>query len=114
MPQEYDLAERTASFAEQVIAFCHSIHSDHVSTPLLTQLVRSATSIGANYCEADEAGSKKEFKYRLSLCKRESKETQYWFRMVAVAEPKHKERARELWKEARELTLIFAAIHRKL
>jgi four helix bundle protein len=109
----YDLAERTASFSESVIRFTRSIQRDAVTMPLISQLVRSATSIGANYLEADEAGTKKEFVYRMSLCKREAKETQYWLRMVVSAVPDHADNARSLWKEARELVLIFAAIYRK-
>lgn len=75
-------------------------------------MVRSATSIGANYCEADEAGSKKEFRHRISICKKEAKETKYWLRMIASANEQSKTAARELWQEAKELHLIFAAIFR--
>ncbi len=111
--RKYDLAERTARFGEDVIAFAHAIKRNAVTTPLIRQLVRSATSIGANYLEADEAGSKKEFRYRISVCKRETRETQYWLRMLVAATPDCAERARKHWKEARELILIFAAIYRK-
>ena len=64
----YDLCERTARFGEAVIAFAKTIPVNAISNPLISQLVRAATSIGANYCEADEAESKKEFRYRISLC----------------------------------------------
>ncbi len=84
-----------------------------MNAPLISQLVKSATSIGSNYCEADEAGSKKEFKYRISVCCRESRETKYWFRMNAAAAPSKADEARSLWKEADELNRIFAAIQRK-
>ena len=109
---EFDLAERTARFSEQVIRFARSVKGDHITRPLISQLVRAATSIGANYCEAVESGSTKEFRYRLSICKREARETQYWLRMVAVATPETKDGGRDLWKEARKLTLIFAAAYR--
>jgi len=82
--REFDLAERTALFGEVVISFARSIRRDDVSGPLIRQLVRSATSIGANYTEADEAGSTKEFRYRISVCCREARETQYWLRMLAA------------------------------
>lgn len=110
---DFDLAERTAAFAERVIRFARSVKCDHITRPLVSQLIRAATSIGANYCEAVEAGSTKEFVYRISVCKREARETQYWLRMLAVAEPDTQEPGRALWKEARELTLIFAAAFRK-
>jgi four helix bundle protein len=111
-PRRFDLEERTARFGEAVIRFARSAPKDIVVDPLLGQLVRAATSIGANYCEADDAGSKKEFRYRISICKRESRETKHWLRMLAVALPEHKSKARILWQEAKELNLIFASIHR--
>lgn len=110
---KYDLEERTARFGEAIIAFARTLSATAVNDPLIRQLVASGTSVGANYCEADDAGSKKEFMYRISLCKRESRETKHWLRMLAAAVPERKEEARKLWTEAKELHLIFAAIHRK-
>jgi four helix bundle protein len=112
-PRKFDLEERTARFGEAIIAFARRVPRDPITDPLLGQVVRSGTSIGANYCEADDAGSKKEFRYRISICKRESRETKHWLRMLATAVPDMKEVARPLWTEAKELHLIFAAIHRK-
>ncbi|MCA9013036.1 MAG: four helix bundle protein [Planctomycetaceae bacterium] len=83
-----------------------------VTKPLISQLVRSSSSVGANYCEADESATKKEFRYRISLCCRESRETKHWLRMLVAAIPDAKEGARILWKETNSLTKIFAAIHR--
>jgi four helix bundle protein len=108
----YDLEERTAKFGEAIIRFAKTIPSNSVTEPLVGQIVRSATSVGANYCEADDAGSKKEFRYRISICKRESSETKHWLRMIAAAAPDLKEEARTHWQEAKELHLIFAAIYR--
>jgi four helix bundle protein len=86
---------------------------DAVTDPLVRQMVRATTSIGANYAEADEAGSKKEFRYRISLCSRESRESKHWLRMMgqAVSDGK-KDELRKLWQEADELARIFATIHR--
>ncbi|MCH7752083.1 MAG: four helix bundle protein [Planctomycetes bacterium] len=109
----FDLAERTAAYGEEVIRFARQLRLDAVSSPLVRQLVRSATSLGANYGEADEAGSKKEFRYRISLCCRESRECKHWLRMLSVACPDSRNNARPLWKEANELTRIFATIHRR-
>ena len=111
--RRYDLCERTARLGEAVIRFVRTIKLDAANAPLVRQLVRSSTSIGANYCEADKAGSKKEFRYRISVCNRETRETKHWLRMLAVAEPLRKDEARQLWKEAHELNLIFSTIHRK-
>jgi four helix bundle protein len=109
----FDLEERTARFGEAVLAFARTLPADAVMRPLISQLVRSGTSVGANYSEADEACTRKDFRYRIALCKREVKETKHWLRMISTAAPDAKVRARALWREARELQLIFAAVHRK-
>jgi len=110
--RQFDLEERTARFGEVIIAFAKRIALSAITEPLIRQLVKSATSIGANYCEADDAGSKKEFRYRISVCKRESRESKHWLRMIVAASPESKADARALWQEAKELHLIFAAIFR--
>ena len=106
----YDLEERTARFGESVVEFAKSLPNTLVIRPLASQIVRSGTSIGANYMEADAAESKKDFKHKISLCKKEAKETMHWSRMIAKAHPAKKDECRKLWKEAHELTLIFSAI----
>jgi four helix bundle protein len=110
--RQFDLEERTARFGEAIIAFAKRVGLNAITEPLIRQLVKSATSIGANYCEADDAGSKKEFRYRISVCKRESRESKHWLRMIVAAEPDQRPDARTLWQEAKELHLIFAAIYR--
>lgn len=109
----YDLEERTAKFGEAIIEFCQSLVETSVTKPLISQIVRSGTSVGANYCEADDAVSRKEFMLKIGTCKKESKETRFWLRMIAKAVPGSRSKARPLWKEATELLLIFAAIYRK-
>lgn len=108
--KRYDLEERTALFGEAVIAFCKLIPKNEVSRPLIGQLVRSGTSIGANYCEADDAESKKDFRHKIGICKKEARETKHWLRMVAKAEPAMRDQAKALWQETKELNLIFASI----
>jgi four helix bundle protein len=108
----FDLEERTAKFGEAIVRFVKGVQLTAITNPIFTQLVRAATSVGANYCEADDAGSRKEFLYRISICKRESRESKHWLRMLVVAAPEQKEQARTLWIEAKELHLIFAAIFR--
>src|SRR5207237_5806184 len=94
---KYDLEERTAKFGEAIIVFAKSVPVNLITTPLIPQLVASGTSVGSNYCEADDAGSKKEFFYRISLCKRESRETKHWLRMIVKAEPELRDFAAALW-----------------
>jgi four helix bundle protein len=110
----FDLEERTAKFGEAVIRFCRELKLDAVTDPLVRQVIKSATSVGANYCEADDAVSRKEFRQKIGTCKKESRETKHWLRMIAAAEPGQSDKARTLWKEANELLLIFATIFRKL
>lgn len=111
--RKYDLEERTAKFGENIIIFAGKIPKNVVTLPIISQLVRSGTSIGANYCEADGAESKKDFKHKIGICKKEAKETKHWLRMIALASPESKDEARVLWKENHELVLIFSAIIRK-
>ncbi|MDO8524419.1 MAG: four helix bundle protein [bacterium] len=111
--QKFDLEERTAKFGEDIIKFSRKIKKDSTTLPLISQLVRSGTSVGANYLEADDAESKKDFIHKLSISRKESKEVKHWLRMIAVATPELTEEARKLWKEAQELNLIFSAIIRK-
>jgi len=110
--QKYDLEERTAVFGERAVDFAKTVPVSAVTKPLISQLVRASTSVGANYCEADDSGTKKEFRHKIGICKREARESKHWFRMIAKAEPSLKEPARNLWMEAKELHLIFAAIVR--
>ncbi len=111
--RKYDLEERTAAFGEAVIAFAKRVPIDQVTRSLVDQIVRSATSVGANYCEADDASTKKEFRHKIGYCRKESRETKHWLRMIVKAQPQFREAAKPLWQEAKELHLIFAAIQRK-
>lgn len=111
--KKYDLEERTARFGEAIIEFAKQLPRDTVTVSLVSQVVRSATSIGANYLEADGAESKKDFRHKIALCKKESKETRHWLRMIAKALPERKDECRRLWQEVQELSLIFSAILRK-
>ncbi|MFH0740157.1 MAG: four helix bundle protein [bacterium] len=79
----------------------------------MSQLIRSATSVGANYLEADDAESKKDFIHKIGICKKEFRETKHWLTMLAVAEPSFFKEIESLLREAKELNLIFAAIIRK-
>jgi four helix bundle protein len=106
----YDLEERTAKFGEEVIEFCRNAKRDPIILPVLTQLVRSATSIGANYMEANGASSQKDFANKIYISKKESQETKHWLRMLASYYPTEKEKLRNFWQEAQEFTLIFHKI----
>ena len=106
----YDLEERIAKFGEDIIEFAKKIPYNSVTMSLITQLVRAGTSVGANYCEADNACSKRDFVNKISLCKKESRETKHWLRMIVKAVDNLKDEAKRLVNEAQELNLIFASI----
>jgi four helix bundle protein len=110
--QEFDLEDRTARFGEAIIRFCKKMPDNSVNCRIISQLVGCGTSVGANYCEADDSVSKKEFLNKIGTCKKEAREAKFFLRMAATAEPVLKEEARNLWREARELHLIFCKIYR--
>lgn len=115
MPQpenKYDLEPRTITFSSELINFCKSCPKDVVTLPLINQLIRCGTSIGANYQEANGASSKKDFQNKIFICKKEAKETLYWLELMgkSINDEKLKRMCRKLWQESKELTLIFSTI----
>ncbi len=107
------LEERTALFGENVINFVKKVNQDSINSPLLNQIIRSATGVGANFMEATAALSKRDFRNRICICCKESKETKHWLRMIARANSIYLPDCRALWMEAHELTCIFSAILKK-
>ena len=106
----YDLEERTARLGESVIDLCRKIKQDVITRPIINQLVRSATGVGANYMEANAASSKKDFRNKIFICKKEAQETKHWLRMLVRCASEHKEEIQKTWKETQELTMIFQKI----
>ncbi len=108
---KFDLEERTSLFGERLIGFLKQLPKNNLVNPLAEQLIRSGTSIGANYFEANQAGTKKDFRNKIYICKKEANETKYWLRMIAkLIDENHKEECRKLWTETHELVLIFSKI----
>lgn len=110
------LMERTALFGESIVRFAKKIprgaqHPEN--NRLVDQLVGAGTSVGANYCEADDAVSGKDYRNKIGTCRKESKEAMFFLRMVAASEDTMADEARTLWREAKELNLIFGSIWRK-
>ena len=110
--RKFDLEERTAVFGEKVIALAKKVPRSPINDELIGQFVGSGTSIGANYGEANDAESKKDFRHKIGICRKESKETKYWLRMIASSEPSLRDESAVLWQEAKELNLIFGSIRR--
>jgi four helix bundle protein len=107
---EYPLEERTLNFGKDVVKFCRSLKQDAVTRPLITQLVRSGTSVGANYCEANGASSKKDFKNKIHICKKEVLETKYWIEIIPEDNNVPKDDINKLRGEAIGLGKIFSKI----
>lgn len=110
----YNLEERTAKLGESLIKFCKTLSQDTISKPIISQIIRSSTSIGANYMEANNASSKKDFQNKIFICKKESQETKHWLRMLSVCFPERNDELKLLWKETQELTMIFQKITNSL
>ncbi|MEA2007378.1 MAG: four helix bundle protein [Patescibacteria group bacterium] len=106
----YDLEERTRKFSKEIILLSAKTRRNDINGNIVSQLIRSATSVGANYCEANAAVSKKDFRNKIHICRKEIQETKYWIEMFSTSNPELKEDLRKLWKEAHELTLIFNKI----
>ena len=96
--REYDLEVRTLNFSTELVIFCKSCPKDAITLPLVNQLIRSGTSIGANYREANGGSSKRDFQNKIFICKKEAKETLYWLELIgkSIDDGKLKEKAREL------------------
>jgi four helix bundle protein len=107
---KYDLEDRTKTFAKNIVKLCNRASKSPVSAPIINQLVRAGTSIGANYAEANGASSRKDFRNKIYICKKEAIETKYWLGMLNEACPSLKDEPLNLLKEAHELTLIFSKI----
>jgi four helix bundle protein len=112
--KKYDLEERTYKFAREVRDFVYKLPKIQGNYEYISQLIRSSGSIGANYIEANDALSKKDFYHRIKICRKESKETKYWLRLVIIGENKYLiDEKNKLVQEATELMNIFGAINRK-
>ncbi len=108
----FDLEDRTTHFGEAIVRFCKKVPRNPTNDRLVGQLAGCGPSIGANYCEANEGVSKKDFRNVIGRCVKEAKETKFFLRMMAAAEPTLAEEAREYYREAKALHLIFASIFR--
>ena len=112
--KKYDLEERTALFAERVRDFCFKVPKNVANAEYVPQLIRAGSSPGANYIEANESIGDKDFKMKIKTCRRESKESSYWLRLVLTDGSKELENERAyLRQEAKEFILIFTAILKK-
>ena len=109
----YDLEDRTLEFTKSIIKFIKPLPHNIANAEIIKQLIRSSGSIGANYIEANESLSRKDFMMRVKICRKESKETRYWLRLVEVSNSHGEKERQSLVQEASELMKIFGAIIEK-
>ena len=110
----FDLEARTFKFAKDVVVFLKKLPLTIANREFFKQLIRSSSSVGANYLEANNCLGKKDFSHKIGICRKEAKESNYWLRLIEVEENNAQqfETAKKLQKESLELVLIFGAILR--
>jgi four helix bundle protein len=109
----YELGERTKLFAKEVITYQNTLSKTLANSEISKQLIRSAGSVGANYIEANESFSKKDFALRIKICRKEAKESRYWLELLEVSGNAKEQKRLTLIQEATELLRIFNAIIEK-
>ena len=105
---KFDLEERTLEFAKRIIRLCKQLPQTVINKEIVAQLIRASGSVGANYREANDSLSKKDFSYRIKISRKEAKESHYWLELFREANPEYD--VVQLLTEAVELRKIFSAI----
>jgi four helix bundle protein len=113
MEKRYDLEERTEEFARAVLFLCKKLHKNTENIELVKQEVRAAGSVGANYIEANDSLSKKDFVLRIKICRKEAKESRYWLNLLSSINRELENEFKQLIQESTELMNIFGAILKK-
>ena len=111
--KKYDLEDRTLEFSKNCIDLCKSLTKDTINIELIRQLIRASSSIGANYREANDTITKKDFYHRIGICRREAKESKYWLELLLHSNQKFSNQPKVLADEALQLARIFASISKK-
>jgi len=109
--REYDLEKRTAKFGEDIIKFAKKIPQNVITIPLIDQLIKAGASVGANYCEVDDAKSKKDFKHKIGICQKEACESKHWLRMISVAVPELKRKSKKVMARSQRAPSFFQYYH---
>ncbi len=108
--EKYNLEERTLLFAKEIVRLCKKLPNNTVNFKLADQLIRSASSIGANYREANDSVGKNDFLHRLKIARKEAKETTFWLELLSEANSELKESINQLIDESYQLRNILSAI----
>lgn len=106
----YNLEERTTKFGKRIINLCQELIKNEINKPLISQIIRSAGSVGANYREANDALGDKDFLHRMRISRKECKESLHWLELIEEANPQLKPRMQNLKNETREIKNILSSI----
>jgi four helix bundle protein len=109
----FDLEERTLEFSKEIIKLCKKLSRNTINNELISQLIRASGSVGANYREANDSLSKKDFSHRIKITRKEAKESHYWLQLLEEANPEFKDEINKLLTESLELKKIFSSIVEK-
>lgn len=109
----FDLEERTLEFSKEIIKLCKKLSRNTINNELISQLIRASGSVGANYREANDSLSKKDFSHRIKITRKEAKESHYWLQLLEEANPEFKDEINKLLTESLELKKIFSSIAEK-
>lgn len=112
--KRFDLEERTLEYSKRVLRLCKNLPKNDINREMADQLFRAASSVGANYREANDALGKKGFVMRMKISRKEAKEAEYWLKLVAEGNPEMKEKMSGLIDETKELRMIFSSIISKV
>lgn len=107
---KYNLEERTTDFGKRVVQMCKVLIKNEINRPLISQTIRSAGSVGANYREANDSLGKRDFLHKIRIARKECKECLHWIELIEEANLELKPRMQEIKKEARELKSILSSI----
>ena len=111
--KQYDLEDRTLKYSKSLINFTNNISKSIANVEIIRQLIRSGCSVGANYIEANESLSRKDFIMRVKICRKEAKESIYWLKLIEINSKEVEEKRQQLIQEMNELMKIFGAIIEK-
>ncbi len=112
--EKFDLEERTLKYSKRILGLCRVLPKNKINLEIQDQLFRSASAVGANYREANDALGKKDFVMRIKIARKEAKEAEYWLELVAESNPELKDRLQEIRNETIELKKILSAIIQKV
>lgn len=106
----FDLEDRTLKFSKRIVKLCKVLPKNTINNVYVKQIIRSSGSMGANYREANDSLSKKDFLHRMRIARKETKETLYWLELIEEANPEFSTRMQDLKQECREIKSIFSTI----